>query len=232
MTDRKKTDPPETRVLIVRYPTAVVFTDRAVEEDGDYKPLAYLYYRDMRLEIPSDCPASLQPYIVAKAKQIIAGGRFKCAGVGAESVDLYWCFDANYEQKQVTRGLKAYTCRLPDYVRTGNDDEDYVTVVASNEDAARRSAAAARNANTHLEVEDPGDIAIVGIVPVGYSEPATSDDRFSIPSVHAEDIWKAFAALVDSMGCGAYSDGQILVRKEHVDRLAELITSDWHSEAR
>jgi hypothetical protein len=74
-------------------------------------------------------------------------------------------------------GLLAYVCRLPDYVRTGNDDEDYVTVVASNEDTARRSAAADRNANAHMEVEDPGDIAIVAAVPVGCSTPATDEPK-------------------------------------------------------
>jgi hypothetical protein len=49
------------------YPEGVVYADRTVEKQGDYKRLAFLDYATLTLLLEDDCPPDLRSRIVADA---------------------------------------------------------------------------------------------------------------------------------------------------------------------
>jgi hypothetical protein len=68
------------RIFIGCYPTGLVYSDRWVEKDGDYKRLAYLNYGTLKLEIQKDCPGKLADEIIAHSKTMKRGESFQIAG--------------------------------------------------------------------------------------------------------------------------------------------------------
>ncbi len=69
---RHSLDPTE-RLFIGVYPGGLVYADRSIEIQGDYKRLAFLPYRFLMLEWAStDCPSDLRQIIENHAAQIAA----------------------------------------------------------------------------------------------------------------------------------------------------------------
>lgn len=71
------------RLFIGVFPCAIVYADRAVEVDRDYKRVASLPYRELALQV-ADPKSPLLPLIRKHAKTIIArrGKRFSIDGCG------------------------------------------------------------------------------------------------------------------------------------------------------
>lgn len=59
----------DSRLFIGIFPGGISYCDRSVEEDGDYKRLAFLPYDGMVLQIEEDCPPELAAEISADAKR-------------------------------------------------------------------------------------------------------------------------------------------------------------------
>jgi hypothetical protein len=59
-------------LFIGLFPGGVSYANRNVEEDGDYKRLAFLPYDTLALEVQKDCPPELRHRIVEDAKTIQA----------------------------------------------------------------------------------------------------------------------------------------------------------------
>ena len=70
------------RIFCGYFPTGYVWADRKREVAGDYKKLAYMSYRGLRLELQPDCPAELAEIIRKDAAGIQArrGEREQIAG--------------------------------------------------------------------------------------------------------------------------------------------------------
>lgn len=62
----------EDRLFIGVFPAGLVYADRHRQEGGDYKRLAFLSYRTLRLTVEADCPADLRAEIEADAKAMQA----------------------------------------------------------------------------------------------------------------------------------------------------------------
>jgi hypothetical protein len=68
--------PQESNPLFIGlFPGGVSYANRNVEEDGDYKRLAFLPYDTLALEVQKDCPPELRDRIVEDAKT--AASRFE-----------------------------------------------------------------------------------------------------------------------------------------------------------
>lgn len=72
------------RLFIGVYPCGLVYADRSVERNGDYKRLAFLPYATLKLEIEADCPFVLERDIVRDAgmMQKLAGTHFQISTCG------------------------------------------------------------------------------------------------------------------------------------------------------
>lgn len=55
------------RLFVGHFPVGLVFCDRSVEQNGDYKRLAILYERTLVLVFESDCPADWKVFIAGYA---------------------------------------------------------------------------------------------------------------------------------------------------------------------
>jgi len=77
-------EPEPDRVFCRIFPCGVSWADRAREEHGDYKRLAFLPYRELVLQVEPDCPDTLRRWIEADAAEIIArrGERFPISTTG------------------------------------------------------------------------------------------------------------------------------------------------------
>lgn len=77
-------EPPPDRILCGIFPCGVTWADRAREEHGDYKRLAFLPYCELVLKVEPDCPADLREQIEKHAAEIIArrGERFAVSATG------------------------------------------------------------------------------------------------------------------------------------------------------
>ncbi|MFA5352686.1 MAG: hypothetical protein WC291_00490 [Thermodesulfovibrionales bacterium] len=60
----------EPRLFIGHMATGISYCDREVEEDADYKKLAFLPYDTLELEIRRGCPLDLQQAIIADARTL------------------------------------------------------------------------------------------------------------------------------------------------------------------
>jgi hypothetical protein len=58
------------RIFCGSYPCGLVFADRTIERDGDYKRLAFLPYDTLEIEFEKDCPGKLADEIVAWVKKM------------------------------------------------------------------------------------------------------------------------------------------------------------------
>jgi hypothetical protein len=78
------------RIFIGVFPGGIVYADRHVEEQRDYKKLAFLPYDTLELDIQADCPAELISEIVHSAAKIQAkrGEEFPISSSGGQSVLL------------------------------------------------------------------------------------------------------------------------------------------------
>jgi hypothetical protein len=59
-------------LFIGLFPAGVSYANRNVEENGDYKRLAFLPYDTLALEVQKDCPPELRHRIIDDAKTIQA----------------------------------------------------------------------------------------------------------------------------------------------------------------
>lgn len=57
------------RVFIAIFPAGISYADRLTQTNGDYKPLAFLPFKSLELEVQKDCPAALlediKPHVAA-----------------------------------------------------------------------------------------------------------------------------------------------------------------------
>lgn len=60
------------RVFVGVFPTGIVYADRFVERDGDYRRLAFLPFSTLAIEVARDCPPALRAEIEADAARIQA----------------------------------------------------------------------------------------------------------------------------------------------------------------
>jgi len=58
------------RIFTGVYPTGIVYSDREVEKNGDYKRLAFLSFRLLELAVVPDCPERLRAQIEQDASKI------------------------------------------------------------------------------------------------------------------------------------------------------------------
>lgn len=58
------------RLFIGDFPTGIIYADRGVERDGDYKRLAFLPYGTLLLKVEADCPTELRARIEADARRM------------------------------------------------------------------------------------------------------------------------------------------------------------------
>src|SRR5262245_36376077 len=70
--DETKETTMQDRIFIGVYPGGIVYADRKVERNGDYKRLAFLAYSTLELKIERDCPKKLRPIIEAFAAGVQA----------------------------------------------------------------------------------------------------------------------------------------------------------------
>lgn len=72
------------RLFIGVFPTGLSYADRTIERDGDYKRLAFLPFRTLRLQLAIDCPADLRTEIEqdATAMQARRGEDFEVSTCG------------------------------------------------------------------------------------------------------------------------------------------------------
>lgn len=79
------------RVFSGIFCTGIGWADRTVEKGGDYKRLAFLYFKTLELEIEKDCPANLREYIVAEAAKVQSrkGEQFQISTAG-QTITLGW----------------------------------------------------------------------------------------------------------------------------------------------
>lgn len=77
-----KTGPLAARLFQGIYSCGIVYADRAVERDGDYRRLAFLPYDTLQIEYEKDCPELWRPFLEQKAAEMLAraGQRFALAG--------------------------------------------------------------------------------------------------------------------------------------------------------
>lgn len=66
------------------YPCGIVYADKSREVRGDYARLAFLPYRELRLEFEKDCPEAFREVIEETARPIIAmrGKDFEVSACG------------------------------------------------------------------------------------------------------------------------------------------------------
>ncbi|WP_018234180.1 hypothetical protein [Thioalkalivibrio thiocyanodenitrificans] len=62
----------EDRLFAGVYPTGIVYADRTVDEDGDYKRLAFLEFATLELTYRGPCPRELKSRIDADVESIRA----------------------------------------------------------------------------------------------------------------------------------------------------------------
>lgn len=70
------------RLFVGIYPAGILYSDRANEQHGDYKRLAFLPYRELSLKLEPDCPADIVGEIRFHAQKIISqrGQKFFVSG--------------------------------------------------------------------------------------------------------------------------------------------------------
>jgi len=68
----KRNMPAAERLFIGAYPTGLVYADRAVEVNHDYRRLAYLNYRTLAPEYEQDIPPELRALIESDVAQMQA----------------------------------------------------------------------------------------------------------------------------------------------------------------
>lgn len=76
-----KAGPLEARLFQGVYSTGIVYADREVERDNDYRPLAFLPYDTLQMDYEKDCPDMWRPLLEQKAAEMLAraGQRFALA---------------------------------------------------------------------------------------------------------------------------------------------------------
>ena len=72
------------RLFIGVYPCGLVYADRSVEVNGDYKRLGFLPYRELVLELQPDCPPELAVQIKSDAAHMrdMRGQQFSISSCG------------------------------------------------------------------------------------------------------------------------------------------------------
>lgn len=72
------------RIFVGVYSEGLVYSDRAVEVNGDYRALAFLSYRTLDLSFYDSCPRYLMPAVVSMAQSMMwrAGDRFQVSTCG------------------------------------------------------------------------------------------------------------------------------------------------------
>jgi hypothetical protein len=65
---KKQVTPPIDRVFCALFPVGVVWSDRFVDLDGDYKRLARMPYDTLELQFEADCPYELRAEVTSQAK--------------------------------------------------------------------------------------------------------------------------------------------------------------------
>lgn len=68
------------RLFIGYFPGGVVYADRQVEVNGDYKRLGFLDYGTLTLKIEKGCPKGLEEQIRRDASQYKDGEKLQIAG--------------------------------------------------------------------------------------------------------------------------------------------------------
>jgi len=66
------------------YPCGIVYADRFVEQNGDYKLVAFLPFKSLELELSAECPPELREVIITDAERIISqkGNKYQISSSG------------------------------------------------------------------------------------------------------------------------------------------------------
>lgn len=89
--DQTSSLPPEERLFAGKYPTGILFADRAVEVLGDYKRLGFLPYETLELEVERGCPPALEALMRAHATKLQAqAGQPYPISTAGQTVTLGW----------------------------------------------------------------------------------------------------------------------------------------------
>lgn len=67
-----KSGPLAARLFQGVYSCGMVYADRAVERDGDYRRLAFLPYDTLQIEYENDCPELWRPFLEQKVAEMLA----------------------------------------------------------------------------------------------------------------------------------------------------------------
>lgn len=72
------------RIFVGCYPEGLVYADKLVELHGDYRGLAFLSYRLLKLTVYDECPGYLVPVVCELAQAVIdrRGERYEVSGCG------------------------------------------------------------------------------------------------------------------------------------------------------
>lgn len=96
------------RLFVGIHHTGIVYADKEVEQDGDYKKLAFLSFDTLELQLEEDCPENLQKEIEKDVcyLQREKGKEFPISGSG-QTVTLGFALqdDENIENQKTFTGM-------------------------------------------------------------------------------------------------------------------------------